>query len=146
MKKISRALIFFMAVSPLAAEWLGLKISDGNEFAEIQPQYLNGNIEDLLEQDGVIEKMLVSGTFLIDMAKVGTNFNVNFTYFNNFRQAFLKEGDRAKMPILLSFVDEKGHEIAAWKLINCWPSEVVTPAGKNKGKVELSFSGANRIK
>lgn len=131
---------------PLAAqEWYGLKISDA-VMSEIQPQYLNGTIPELLGEGGVVEQMLASGKCLMETGLADSGSNVTYTHFLKFHEAVVEGGESEKGPILLSLVNKDGRELATWELLGGWPSKVESPTAREKGRIEFSFTGARRIR
>jgi hypothetical protein len=97
-----------------------------------------------------IEGLLASGKLTMDVGRVGSNFNVNYTMA--FRNMVEKNGDEAKTRGIFQIMNESGRVVGEWELDLCWPSKITGPAIKTDvekntiSTVEISFNKATRIK
>ena len=108
------------------------------------------NAESDMKAVASIQDVLGTGLITMDVGRVGSNFNVNYTYV--FHNAVMENGQEAKTKGVFQINNESGRTVGEWELDLCWPSKITGPSIKSdveKNKIStivISFEKATRIK
>lgn len=99
-----------------------------------------------------IQTILDKGSLTMDVGRVGSSFNVNYSIIREFHLEVINIGDAAKTTGMFQMMNESGQTLGEWELDLCWPSKITGPSVKtDQGEhpittVVISFEKATRIK
>jgi len=99
-----------------------------------------------------IQTILDKGSLTMDVGRVGSSFNVNYSIVREFHLEVINLGDSAKTIGMFQLMNESGQTLGEWELDLCWPSKITGPSVKTEQgehpitTVVISFEKATRIK